>query len=393
MNILYITQWFSSVGGGGEVVFCDLACGMSKKGHCVHVICHRLSEYEKNIGNYSEGKHKPYVYRIKPVVHGFPPSMVQNVMFILNSVIKGSQLIRKHKIDIIHVNNFAPVIAGWILSRLFSIPVISTIHVVFGISYPNFWKKWSSQRNVSSLKSIVGPVFENLTIKIPVNTIHSVSNATRKDIMRVNSHAKVAVISNGIDLAFYDKFATIIEYRKYVVFIGRLAFNKNLNTIISSFEEIKKKIPDAKLLVIGFGPMLDEWKRMVADLGLVENIHFSEYISQEKKIDLLSKSSALLLPSITEGMPLVALEAFALYKAVLLSDIEPHHDLVDQGSNGFLIPTFDISEWANKIIYLLSNRKVCEELGKKAREKVEKNFTMAKTLKEIESLYHDQTAK
>jgi glycosyltransferase involved in cell wall biosynthesis len=166
-----------------------------------------------------------------------------------------------------------------------------------------------------------------------------------------------------------------------------------LNTIISSFADIKKKIPDAKLLVIGFGPMLDEWKRMVADLDLVENIHFSEYISQEKKIDLLSKSSALLLPSITEGMPLVALEAFALCKAVLLSDIEPHHDLVDQGSNGFLIPTFDTSEWANKIIFLLSNRKMCEELGKKAREKVEKNFTMAKTLKEIESLYYDQTAK
>jgi glycosyltransferase involved in cell wall biosynthesis len=393
MNILYITQWFSSVGGGGEVVFCDLAHGMSKKGHCVHVICHRLSEGEKNIDNSSEGKYNPYVYRINPVVHGFPPTMVQNIMFILNSINKGSQLIRKHRIDIIHVNNFAPVIAGCILSRLFRVPVISTIHVVFGISYPNFWKKWSHQSNVSSLKSIVGPIFEKLTIKIPVNTVHSVSKTTKKEILRVNSNAKVEVISNGIDLAFYDKFTTTIEYRKYVVFIGRLAFNKNLNTIIASFVEIKKKIPDAKLLVIGFGPMLNEWKRMVTDLDLVENIHFKEYLSEEKKIHLLSKSSALLLPSVAEGMPLVALEAFALYKAVLLSDIEPHHDLVDQGSNGFLIPTFDTAEWAEKIIFLLSNRNVCEELGKKGREKVEKNFTMSKTLKEIESLYYGQTAK
>jgi glycosyltransferase involved in cell wall biosynthesis len=139
--------------------------------------------------------------------------------------------------------------------------------------------------------------------------------------------------------------------------------------------------------------MLDEWKRMVVELKLIENISFREYISQEEKIDLLSKSSALLLPSITEGMPLVALEAFALYKAVLLSDIEPHHDLVDQGSNGFLIPAFNVNEWANKIIFLLTNKKVCEELGKNAREKVEKNFTMDKGLKKIESLYYDHITR
>jgi glycosyltransferase involved in cell wall biosynthesis len=392
MNILYITQWFSPVGGGGEVVFCDLAQGMSKKGHSVHVICHILSERKENTGS-SVRTCTPYIHRVKPVVHGFPTSMGQNIMFILNSIIKGSQLIRKHNIDIIHVNNFAPVVAGWILSKLFSIPIVSTIHVVFGVSYPNFWKKWSSQGNISSLKSIVGPIFENLTLRIPVNVIHSVSNTTKKDILKVNNKAKVAVISNGIDLDFYDKFTSQIAYHNYVVFIGRLVFNKNLNTIISSFVEIKKRIPDAKLHVIGFGPMLDEWKRMVADLGLVGNVYFSEYIGHEKKINLLSKSSALLLPSVTEGMPLVALEAFALRKAVLLSDIEPHHDLVDQGSNGFLIPAFDVNQWANKIIFLLSNRKVCEELGKKGRERAEKNFAMGKVLNEIESLYLDHTVK
>jgi glycosyltransferase involved in cell wall biosynthesis len=386
MNILYITQWFSSVGGGGEVVFQDMAQGISRNGHHIYVICHLLSSpiEDNNIGT-AEGRLR--IHRIKPVVKGFPPSMRQNLMFIANAILKGSKIIKKHKIELIHVNNFAPVIAGSILSRLFDIPVISTIHVVFGESSPDFWKKWSSQKNISYLSSIIGPIFENLTIKIPVDAIHSVSKATKKDILKVNSKAKVEVIPNGVNLASYDKYASGIYYQNYVVFIGRLVFNKNLEVVISSFVEVTKSIVDAKLVVIGFGPMLEEWRKLAAKLGLTRNIQFTEYIDQERKIDILSKSSALVLPSITEGMPVVALEAFALYKPVLLSDIEPHRDIVDDGVDGFLIPAHDISKWSEKIIYVLSNKNTSRDMGQSARLKVQNQFNMSKSLREIESLY------
>jgi glycosyltransferase involved in cell wall biosynthesis len=391
VNILYITQWLSSVGGGGEVVFYDLAKGISDNGHSVYVICHQLSQSE-NRNQASDDSNNLQVRRIRPVVHGFPPSIFQHLMFIFNAIIKGSKIIRTCKIDLIHVNNFAPVIVGSVLSRLFNIPVVSTIHVVFGSS-PEFWKKWSSQDKVSSITSIVGPRFENLTIKIPVDTIHCVSNATKEDVLKVNRKSRVVVIPNGIDLTIYDKLVPKIDYQNYVVFIGRLVFNKNLDTIISSFTEVKKINPDAKLIVIGHGPMLNKWRSMVAYLGLTNNIQFTEYISQERKIHLLSKCSALILPSITEGMPLVVLEAFALRKAVILSDIEPHHDIVDDGSNGFLVPPLDAKGWANRINFLLSNRNICEEMGKNARAKVEKDFTMSKTVEEIEALYSKYVRK
>jgi glycosyltransferase involved in cell wall biosynthesis len=386
LKILYITQWLSSVGGGGEVVFHDIAHGMSRNGHRVHVLCHRLSELTEN-DTISFDNTNLHINRISPTVKGFPPSIKQNLTFIVNAILKGSQIIRKYKIELIHVNNFAPVIAGSVLSKLFDIPIVSTIHVVFGSSSPGYWKRWSSQKNISSMSSIIGPLFENLTIKIPVNTIHSVSNATRKDILKVNSKSKVVVVTNGVDLAYYDKYESSLDYQNYVVFISRLVFNKNLNIVISSFTEVRKKIPDAKLIVIGFGPMLDEWKKLVLRLGLTKNVFFTEYISQERKMDILSKSSALLLPSITEGMPIVALEAFALSKPVLLSDIEPHRDLVQDGVDGFLIPLDDKSKWAEKIIFILSNKEAREGIGRKARSKVENRFNMDRTLRELESLY------
>jgi len=367
------------------VVFHDIARGMSKNGHRVHVLCHRLSgSTENDTFSLNDNLH---INRISPTVKGFPPSIKQNVGFIVNAISKGSQLIRKHKIELIHVNNFAPVVAGSVLSRLFDIPIVSTIHVVFGSSSPGYWKRWSSQKNISPLSSIIGPLFENLTIKIPVNTIHSVSETTRKDILNVNSKSKVVVVTNGIDLASYDKYETNLVYQNYVVFIGRLVFNKNLDIVLSSFTEVTKKIPDARLIVVGFGPMLDEWKKMAMRLGLTKNVVFTEYVSQQKKLDILSKSSALLLPSITEGMPIVVLEAFALSKPVLLSDIEPHHDIVENGTDGFLVPLYNINQWAEKIIFILSNKQAREDIGRKARSKVENKYSMDKTLRELESLY------
>jgi glycosyltransferase involved in cell wall biosynthesis len=392
MRILYITQWLSPVGGGGEVVFQDIAYGMSQNGHSVHVLCHRLSDFEDSDNVVMENDNL-HVNRINPIVRGFPPSMKQNMTFIVNAILKGSRIIRKYKIELIHVNNFAPVIAGCVLARLFSIPIISTIHVVFGASSQDFWKRWSSQKNISHMSSIIGPIFENLTIRIPVNTIHAVSNATRKDILNINSKSKVVVISNGVDLPPYDKYETGLDYQTYVVFVGRLVFNKNLNIVISSFTEVIKTIPEAQLIVVGFGPMLEEWKKLVLQLGLNKNIIFTEYVSQERKNEILSKSSALILPSIAEGMPIVALEAFALHKPVLLSDIEPHRDIVCDAIDGFLIPPYDINKWAEKIIFVLSNKQTREDMGRRARYKVENQFNLSGTLREMTSLYTRCAAK
>jgi glycosyltransferase involved in cell wall biosynthesis len=386
MKILYITQWLSYVGGGGEVVFHDIAHGMSQNGHSVHVLCHRLSDLAEN-DNVPIDKGNLHINRISPTLKGFPPSMKQNITFIVNAILKGSQIIRKYKIELIHVNNFAPVIAGSVLSRLFNIPIVSTIHVVFGAASQDFWKRWSSQKNISHMSSIIGPIFENLTIRIPVNTIHAVSNTTRKDIMNINSKSRVVVISNGVDLPPYDKYESSLDYQNYVVFVGRLVFNKNLNVVISSFTEVIKIIPDARLVVVGFGPMLEEWKKMVLQLGLNKNVSFTESVSQERKIEILSKSSALLLPSIAEGMPIVALEAFALRKPVLLSDIEPHRDIVCDGIDGFLIPPYDKNKWAEKIVFVLSNRQTREDMGRRARYKVENQYNLSGMLKEMTSLY------
>jgi glycosyltransferase involved in cell wall biosynthesis len=382
MNVLYITQWFSYIGGGGEVQFINLINAMANKGHRVHVICQRLSNSE--ISNEIENLH---IHRVKPIIRNERLNLNQNMRFIINAVYKGSKLIKDERIDIIHVNNFSPVIAGSILSKIFNIPIIKTIHAVYCTS-PDFWRKWSSQNNASSMLWIVGPLFEKITIRLHADIIHAVSNATKMDILKVNAKSKITVIPNGVDLSIYDNLKLNIDYQKYVVFIGRLVVNKNLDIVISSFKDVIITIPEAKLIVIGSGPKLDEWKNMVSDMGLSSNIEFTGYISQEDKMDLLSKCSALVLPSTVEGQPIAALEALAMSKPLLLSDIEPSYEIVTEGVDGFILPTNDARKWAERITFLLSRKDVCEKMGREGRLKVEKKYNIKRLLDNVETTYH-----
>jgi len=257
MKMVYITQWFSAIGGGGEVQFVNLITSMAKKGHSAHVVCQQFSNLNDNynIDNL-------YVHRIKPILNGNTIYLSQNIRFMINAIWKGSQIIKDEKIDIIHANNYSPIIVGSFLSRVYNIPFMKTIHAVY-CATPHFWKKWSAQDNVSSLVSLLGSPLEKITIRLHADAIHTVSNATKKDIMKLNAKSNIIVIPNGVNLAIYDKLEFNDDYQKYVVFIGRLVVNKNLEVLIYSFKEVIKKIPDSKLIVIGSGPMLGEWKKVV----------------------------------------------------------------------------------------------------------------------------------
>jgi glycosyltransferase involved in cell wall biosynthesis len=385
LTILYITQFFSPTSGGGELLFYDWAEGMVRRGHHVEVICQQIPNFRKDQSAYL------IINRIKPILEHkgeLPPSIIQNIRYIINAIIKGSQIIRQKKIDIIHTNAFGPMIVGSILAKIHNIPVVSTIHDIFARASPDYWKKWATQNEVSRISSAIGPLFEKISVNMPTDVILTVSNASKQNLVKFNvKDSNITVIPNGIDVADYDNLGFENNYQNYVVFIGRSVFYKNLEVVISSFKEVTQKLPEAKLVIIGDGPMRHRWERMVSELNLNQNIKFTGYIPQEKKVELLSKCSALLLPSLFEGFGLVLLEAFAMSKPVLVADVKPFDEIVEEGVDGFMIAAHDPVKWAEKITFLLSHKPICEIMGCKGRYKAEKEFNIEKVLDRLESLY------
>lgn len=381
MNILYITQWFSSEGGGGEVVFINLANGMVRKGHRVDVISHKLNN------NNDEQVKGLTIHRIRPRLNKQLPSIFENFMFMVYGIIQGLIIIRKNRIDIIHSNNFMSVVVGRVLSKIFNIPFVTTIHNVY-YQTPELWNNWSEQQGVSKLSKILGPFFEKITIKFKADAIHTVSKATYDDVVKINKKSKIVLITNGLYPDKYQRYYSQ-EFKDHVIFIGRLVFYKNVKFLVNSFEYVIKEIPEAKLIIIGDGPLKTELNELVIQKHLERNIIFIGFNDGEKKFNLLAESTALLQPSLSEGSSMVAMEAFALGKPVIMSNLRCSNELIVNGIHGFTLPPDDQNQWVEKIILLLKNKSLSRELGNNAQIRMKELFNLNLLLHNFESLYLD----
>jgi len=120
--------------------------------------------------------------------------------------------------------------------------------------------------------------------------------------------------------------------------------------------------------------------------GLDSSIIFKGAVSPEEKINLLNQSQVLLNPSLVEGFGLVILEAYSCVKPVIVSDTKPLCDLVSDSKDGYVC-TLNSSQWANRIVELLSNQSLVEKMGKAGYQKVVSNYSHEKIMKELISLY------
>jgi glycosyltransferase involved in cell wall biosynthesis len=381
MNILYVSQWLSAVGGGGEVVFRDFAYGMTRFSHNVDVISQNHSDIVDE-----PTKENLNINRIGTILHGPPPpSLRQNISFMISGIVQGARIIISKKVDIIHANNMSSAIIGATLAKLFSLPLVITIHSVYGKN--DFWKQWGSQPNVSRISSFIAPLAEKVTIRVKSDAIHTVTHSTKNDIIEFGAKSMVFVVHNGLKLDDWDGLNLKIEYHDYVLFIGRLVVNKNLGLLINAFREVVNSLPRAKLVIVGDGPMRREWEKLSASLDLQSNVDFLGFVSEKVKAELLSKCSALILPSDMEALTLTVLEAFVMHKTVIVPNLSSAHEVVDDGFDGFICPLNSESDWAKKILLLLTDTSLARIMGEHARTKVKDRFNQERVLEEINSLY------
>jgi glycosyltransferase involved in cell wall biosynthesis len=384
VNILYVTQWYGSSGGGGEVVFHNLASGMAKRGHRVDVVC------AKTATPVEHSDEDVTIHSIEPALELPPPSLRQNARFIINAIKKGTYIVKQKNIEVIHANNLASVIAGSILSKIKRKPLVISIHDIFSTSSPEHWKNWIAQDpKISRTTSFIAPLVEKITVKTPSSMIHTVSDTTREDLIRFGAKAgKIQVIPNGLNLNNYDHCSTRnASYQNLILFIGRLVFYKNMDVVIRSFIDVVKNVRDVRLVIVGDGPMLSKWQKMSTNLGLNNSIIFTGHASEDKKIGLLKSCSALVLPSFVEGFGLVILESFAMKKPVLVANVKPLSEIVSDGIDGFVLPVDDPIEWSKKIEYLLTNKHICMRMGEEGRRKLEQKYDIEYILRDMEYLY------
>jgi len=387
LNVLLLSQFFSTTKGGGEYVFKTIANSLAENGSKVWVITNKIKdESYQEIANLK-------IITIEPELEyrgGLPPSFSDNISYVLKTFRKGKSIVKNHKIDVIHSNNFSPALAGSLIAYFTKTPHITTIHDIFSTYDKNFWKKWSQQSEVSSVNSRLIPFFEKLMMRFRFDCIHTVSDSTKNDIQKIGTKKPIIVIPNCIQ---EEKQITREPKSSQFLYLGRLVFYKNVEVILKAFKKVIKEFPDSKLVIAGDGPHKKSLQTLTKDLEINDNISFEGYVTPQQKKNLLAESNALLFPSTVEGFGLVILESFQQNRPVLVSNLPPMSDIVENEKTGFLIDPHDENLWANSIIKLIKNPKESEIMGINGKEVLKVKYSQEKFYENLVKMYKNVQSK
>lgn len=133
---------------------------------------------------------------------------------------------------------------------------------------------------------------------------------------------------------------------RQILSVGRLVAWKHIDGIINALKIVKDRYPDATLVVAGGGPEDGALKKLAADSGLGEAVIFAGALSREEINKLEAQSSVMVLNSTYEGLPHIALEAFAAQTPIVATDIPGTREAVVNEKTGLLVPAGDTATLA-----------------------------------------------
>jgi glycosyltransferase involved in cell wall biosynthesis len=178
---------------------------------------------------------------------------------------------------------------------------------------------------------------------------------------------KMAVIPNPVSFKCKSP-STLTEKR--IISVGRLDYLKNFSSLINIFNRVSKKHGEWRLEIYGDGPEMGALQQQVIRYGLHEKVKLPGFTNNILKA--MTSSSMFVSTSLSEGFPLVLLEAEECGLPVLSFNCSNGpKDIIDESANGYLIPVGDEQLMANRICELIENPEKLYRMGKCAKEKAQ----------------------
>ena len=372
MRILTVIYEFPPIGGGGGRAAYDICLELAARGHDVTVLTAHMQGLPRD-----EVKDGFRLVRLPSLRReAFVASFSAMLAYNLAGLWTGLGLIRKLRPDIIHTHFAVPSGAlAWTLSILTGVPYILTAHlgdVPGGVpEKTSRWFRW--------LKPFTKPVWQH------AKRVVAVSEFTRQLALK-HYPVDVQVIPNGVDFDSLAQRNIKTNTPPRLVFAGRFVSQKNPLAIIRVLAQLKDLSWNCSML--GDGPMFEQVKQEIEAEGMAERFNLAGWVTPEEVLDEFSSSDILFMPSFSEGLPVVGVQALAKGLAIVASRIGGFLDLVDHESNGCLIEVQDEVTFANVLRGLISDP---EQLLKFRRASLEKarSFDVKKIVDQYELLFQD----
>ena len=209
---------------------------------------------------------------------------------------------------------------------------------------------------------------------------------------------KIITVLNGVDTKKFKpdiKPNTDFSDKKgpVVMTTRRLVTKNGVIFLVRSFKKILKKFPKAELVIIGDGPEKQTIEKEIQKLDIKSRTHLIGMISNDQIPSYLSAADIIVVPSIVEASSISVLEAMAMKKPIVASDIPGIREITNYGKNCKLVSPMDSEKLAQGINNLLDNKEKANEIASLGFEEVLKNYTWEKKAKEIEEIYYKAREK
>jgi phosphatidylinositol alpha-mannosyltransferase len=264
------------------------------------------------------------------------------------------ELFAEHRFDILHFHEpFVPFLSPTVLDQSDTVNV-ATFHAFGGFS-PSYWigQRWAAQL-ASKLQGRI-----------------AVSGAARHFIGRYFP-GEYRIIPNGVDIERYASAEPIDELRDgtlNILFVGRLEERKGLINLLKAYHRLRKRHVDARLLVVGAGPKLREYRRYVG-LRQIRDVEFLGRVSEAQKARYFASADMFCAPSTgQESFGIVLLEAMAAGVPIVASDIHGYKNVVQRDATGLLVEPRNHKQLAAALYALARDPDLRHQLGDAGRAK------------------------
>ncbi|NOS79470.1 MAG: glycosyltransferase family 4 protein [Nitrospira sp.] len=260
-----------------------------------------------------------------------------------------------------------------LISRLLAIPVV--IHIHPGSFFEFFAKGNTLTRFAVSTSAQLS---EGLIF---------LSESALKQFHAVFPKVRMAVVPNPVDVELYESRNRAPMKGNYrILFMGWIIKEKGVYDIVDVIPDVITHFPQAKFIFAG-NKEVEQLKEMIKDRHLSQYAEVLGWIEGKQKLDLLLTSRLLLLPSYSEGIPNVILEAMASGLPTITTPVGGIPSVFIEDENGYFVPPGNTRELASRIIQMLGDDNACERISNLTSRRAKEFYALEIIGRQLENIY------
>ncbi|MCE5207795.1 MAG: glycosyltransferase family 4 protein [Chloroflexi bacterium] len=376
MRILVLIYEYPPIGGGGGKAAQEICEGLAKRGHELQVLTSHFGDLPRLDENPNLMIRRIEVHRKQ----AFRAGLNTMLSYVLAASRQGVKIAREWKPDVLHVHFAVPCgAAAWWVNRVTHIPYVLTAHLgdVPGGSPQKTarWFRW--------VKPFTPPIWKNAA------RVVAVSQYTRQLALE-HYPVEICVIPNGVDLQGVKPSHIEPHTPPRLVFAGRFVEQKNPLQIIRTLAQLAD-LPWSCTLA-GDGALRQEMEAEINSHHLQDRFDLPGWVMPEQVLECYAESDILFMPSRTEGLSVVGVEALAMGLAMVLGKAGGNLELVEQGENGYLVDPDDTAGFVKALRGLLDDPDRLRSARLKSRVMAER-FDVQRVVDAYEQLFKEVVAQ